>query len=167
MKNNLILALNKILAKEYGAVKKPTKGEIQWVKPDIDNELGEYFSNDFTKDYFKKKGIIFKSKNELRKFLQSGEKVSITREQLKTKFDNLTLEKKDFEDELKNPEYAESYKRMKAEMDAKGITLPTPIIIKFKGNRYYGFAGNRRMNLAFNHNKNLEVWLVDVTKKED
>lgn len=133
------------------------KNSITWSKPKLDDELGEYFENDYTKKYFAKKGLKFKDKDELKSFLLKGSMVTITKEELSSDYDNLTLD--NFEDELKDKEYAKSYRSMEKELEKGSIELPTPVIIKF-GDKYYGFAGNRRVNLAFSKNILLKIWLV-------
>lgn len=134
-------------------------GSIRWVKPPLSEELGEYFENDSTKDALEKRGIVFETEEELLDFLSSGSLVDITQQQLQlSDCENLTLTSDDFEDELQDPEYRRSYDAMQQGLE-KGLALPAPIIIQL-GSTYYGFAGNRRMNLAFNNNLPLKVWLV-------
>lgn len=131
--------------------------KITWVKPDMASEVGEYFENPYTKKAFSKNGYKFNTKEALLKFLSTGQLVTIEKSELLTHFDNLTLS--NFEHELKNEKYAESYKNMEKALEQSNIKLPAPIIIKF-GEMYYGFAGNRRMNLAWSKNVPLEVWLI-------
>lgn len=88
----------------------------------------------------------------------------ITKSELKNNSENLTLTSNDFDVELGNTEYAQSYKEMEDKLKNGDLTLPAPIIIKFD-DIYYGFAGNRRMNLAWNHNTPLKVWIVKVEKR--
>lgn len=134
--------------------------QIIWTAPDLSEEFGEYFDNSYTKKYLKGKGLSFKTKDELAAFLKTGKLVPITRDELKTNFNNLTLRDRDFADEIKNPKYRASYESMKQELTHKGkITLPAPIIFDLDG-LYYGFAGNRRMNLAFKYGLPLKVWMV-------
>jgi hypothetical protein len=133
---------------------------IKWVRPDVRDEVGEYFENDHTKKFLKSKGISFKTEKELLDFLNSGELVSITKNELLTDFENMTLRDVDFLDELKDIEYRKSFESMEKNLiDTGTIALPAPIILKI-GTTYYGFAGNRRTNLAFKHNLPLKVWLI-------
>ena len=133
---------------------------IKWEIPNFDDELGEYFENEHTIDTFSKYGIKFNTNEQLIEFLRNGKLVNMTRDELSTNYDNLTLDDVDFIDELENPDYAESFYKMNDELRRnKEMRLPAPIIIKF-GDKYYGFAGNRRMNLAFANNIPLKVWLV-------
>jgi len=139
---------------------------INWKKPDLSDEIEEYTGNNYTKNFFKKKGLIFKSDKEVLDFLNSGKSVTITHSQLSSHYDNLTLDSKHFESELADPDYALSFRSMEKILQDKGtITLPMPIIINFRG-LYYGYAGNRRMNLAFKYGIPLKVWLVNVQSKK-
>jgi hypothetical protein len=62
---------------------------------------------------------------------------------------NLTVKDTDFNKEIKDPTYGASFKSLeKALKEKEVLTLPAPILINFDG-LYYGFAGNRRMNLAW------------------
>jgi len=133
---------------------------IHWIKPDLKEELGEYFENEYTKKFLKSRGISFKNDNELLAFLRTGKMTSITKEELSTKYDNLTLKSSDFDKELSDPDYSQSFNSMEKQFKSSGtLTLPSPIILKIDS-IYYGYAGNRRMNLAFKHNQPLTVWLV-------
>lgn len=137
-------------------------GGITWTMPDFEEELGEYFENAYTKEAFKEHGFYFSYDEDLLDFLKTGSLVDITKEELSTNYDNITI--KGFEDELKDEEYAGSYNSMQSELE-EGLTLPAPIVIKF-GSLYYGFAGNRRMNLAWNNDVPLKVWLVEAVQEE-
>ena len=137
-----------------------TTNSITWVKPILKDEFGEYFENSYTKKMFAKLGYKFKTHADLLTFLDKGKLTTITKEELESNYNNLTLDDKEFKDEIADAEYAQSYNDMKRDME-KGVTLPAPIIIKF-GDMYYGYAGNRRTNLAFRNNLPLKVWLVKV-----
>ena len=130
---------------------------ITWGKPDFKEEWGEYFENSYTKRYFKKRGLVFKSDEELYDFLNSGTLTRITKQELSTKYTNLTLDDKDFDNEISDPEYRQSYDSMQ---NAK--KLPAPIIVRFKDGTYFGFAGNRRTNTAFRKGIPLKVWLINA-----
>ncbi len=43
--------------------------KINWIKPNLDDELEEYFGNNHTKEFLKKYDITFSSKGELLNFL--------------------------------------------------------------------------------------------------
>ena len=138
---------------------------INWQKPKLEDELGEYFENLYTKDFFRKKGLKFSNEDELLGVLEKGNLVPITKEELKSSYTNLTLNTSEFKEELKDPEYKASYENMEEALKKnKNLSLPAPIIFKFD-DMYYGFAGNRRTNLAFNHNLPLKVWLVEFKTK--
>lgn len=137
---------------------------IDWIKPKLSKELGEYLENDYTKNFLKSKGKVFNDSKEILAFLKKGKLVFITKNELLKKFKNLTLTKDEFDKELENLEYKVSYESMKRKLTSeKSITLPAPILLKIK-DLYYGFAGNRRINLAFNYNIPLKVWLVEIMK---
>ena len=138
---------------------------IEWTNPDLGEEVGEYTENDFTKKYLKSNGIEFKTEKELLSFLELGKLVTITKDELMKKYENLTLSDKDFEDELKDSEYKKSFQSMEKTLEnKKNIKLPSPIVLKIN-DTYYGFAGNRRMNLAFKYSIPLKVWLVEKESK--
>jgi len=155
-------------AKEFGIGTKeishqlnPPKREIKWTKPNLRDELGEYFENQDTKTYLFKKGYQFTSDEELLDFLSRGKMKELSRFQL-AGMDNITTNPDDFQKELKEEGYADSYNLMRKELQSKTkITLPAPILLKI-GNRYYGFAGNRRMNLAWSNNLPVKFWIVDT-----
>jgi len=134
---------------------------IDWEKPDFREETGEYFENQFTKDWLQEKGIVFKTEQELIEAFSTGSLETITQEQLKNS-ENITHKTEDFEAELANREYKESFESMETNLVNEGeITLPAPIILYIK-NTYYGFAGNRRMNLAFKYGLPLKAWIVRI-----
>ena len=136
---------------------------ITWTAPDLQSEVGEYLENPHTKTFLKSKGLEFKDEKEVLSFLKTGKLIPVTKEELTSRFDNISTDS-DFEKELKDRVYQRSYKSMEKELAEKGsITLPAPIILKI-GDVYYGFSGNRRMNLAFRHDIPLKVWLVGQKK---
>jgi hypothetical protein len=91
--------------------------------------------------------------------LSTGKITPVTKEELMKKYDNITLKPSEFEQELKDPEYLKSFQSMEAVLSRGSITLPAPIILLID-DTYYGFAGNRRLNLAIKHNIPIKVWLV-------
>jgi len=48
---------------------------------------------------------------------------------------------------------------MENELGKYDLALPAPIILTVDG-AYYGFSGNRRMNLTFKHDLPFQVWVV-------
>lgn len=132
---------------------------IIWQKPKLEIELDEYFENDFTRNAFASHGITFDTEQELLNCLMQGSLKSVTRQYLESG-KNLTVNPVDFEAELQDPVYRQSFEAMERKLLHNGsITLPTPIVFDFDG-MPYGFAGNRRMNLAFKYGLQLKVWLV-------
>lgn len=136
---------------------------INWVKPNFNEEVGEYQENVETKNFLKSKNIEFYNAKELIKTLGTGSLVYMPRESMQ-KFENVTWKKEDFEEELKDPEYKQSYDKMEKDLlETKSLNLPAPIILHLvNDNRYWGFSGNRRTNLAFNYNIPLKVWMVKL-----
>lgn len=66
---------------------------------------------------------------------------------------------------LKDPEYKKSFNSMESVLlKQRTITLPAPIIVNFSG-LFFGFAGNRRMNLAIKYGIPLKAWRVNVSEK--
>jgi len=135
--------------------------KINWIKPDFKSEYGEYFENSVTKNYFKSKGLVFKQKSELDKFLSNGKLLPISKSTLDSNYENITLKDSEFNNELKDYEYSSSYISMLENLISGSLSLPAPIIIKFN-KTYYGFAGNRRINLAFRNSISLSVWMIVV-----
>gem|GEM_PF-6443852 len=121
--------------------------------------MGEYTENEYTKHWLKEKGIVFNTDKEVLSFLGTGKITPVTKEELMKKYDNLTLKPSEFEQELKDSEYMKSFRSMEDVLARGSITLPAPIILFIDGT-YYGFAGNRRLNLAIKHNIPIKVWLV-------
>ena len=137
--------------------------KIKWVKPDFKTELAEYFNNSYAKTFFKKRGLVFKYKPELEGFLSAGKLERITKQMLLANPDNISLTEADFKIVIKDEEYSASYISMCEALIQEGsLTMPAPIIIKF-GRTYYGYAGNKRINLAFRNKIPLMVWLVSTT----
>jgi hypothetical protein len=139
---------------------------INWVKPKLSNEIEEYTGNEHTQKFFQKKGLLFKSDEEVLDFLKTGKATTVTQAQLSARYVNMTLDPKEFKTELADPDYSLSFRGMDKILQDKGeITLPMPIIINFDG-LYYGYAGNRRMNLAFKYDIPLKAWLIEVGPKK-
>lgn len=136
---------------------------INWVKPNFSEEVGEYKENVKTKNFLKSKDIEFNNARDLIKTLERGSLVYMPRESTQ-KFKNVTWKKEDFERELKDPEYKQNYDKMEKDLfEIKSLNLPAPIILHLvNDNRYWGFSGNRRTNLAFNYNIPLKVWMVEL-----
>jgi len=146
--------LNKVIAKLKD------KKYITWVKPNLNDETGEYFENIPTKEFLKSHNIEFTNEKEILDFLEKGKLVGISKPTLENHSENLEMvdEVGDWED----AEYQESYKKMQQSLlSGKDLRLPAPIFIKIK-KIYYLFAGNRRVNLAFNNKVPLKIWLVTV-----
>lgn len=136
---------------------------INWTKPSFADEADEYFGNSFTKEYLADKGIMFNDIVDVKKFLDNGTGKQLEIKDIKKKkITNMTLSQKEFKKELKEPGYADNYMRIQDELLGSGTTsLPMPIILDF-GDEYYGFAGNRRMNLAFAHDIPVTFWVVNA-----
>ena len=137
---------------------------IKWKKPDLKSELGEYFENDFTKDYFAKKGLKFETENDLLSFLNSGRLVAVPKRELISDFENLTVSWPAFASEMGDPEfgagYRKSFESLHKAMRTGNAVFPAPILIRFRDGQYYGFAGNRRTNLAWRYKIPVTFWLV-------
>jgi len=136
------------------------ESKITWKKPDLREEVDEYFENDVTKRFFSKHGLEFGDDEELLDFLRNGKLVNITRKDLKDS-ENITTDPLEFADELKDSEYRTSYSEMQGALSKGSITLPAPILIKF-GDTYYGFAGNRRMNLSWANGEGVKFWVINA-----
>ncbi len=131
--------------------KKTHSGSIIWETPNLEEEEGEYFENPHTQRKFLERGLSFNTPASLRAFMESrGVMILFTRDLLAKRADNLTLDPGEFQIELEDSEYAESYLKMEKKLRRGLIRLPAPIVFDF-GDVYYGFSGNRRMNLAFNN----------------
>lgn len=47
-------------------------------------------------------------------------------------------------------------------MDKGDISLEMPIIVKLNDDKYWGFSGNRRTNLASEFGIPIKVWMVNL-----
>jgi hypothetical protein len=146
--------------------KEKHKLKIVWKKPNVDKELGEYFENPVTKRIFKSHGLVFNSKKELRDFLENGKVFSFNKYPFNNNNAiNMTFSDREFNTEISDKWYAASYISMLETIVKDGkINLDMPIIIKFDkkfGKLYYGFAGNRRTNLARRCGINFSFWIVE------
>jgi hypothetical protein len=140
--------------------------EIDWTKPNIKDEAGEYLENTYTINFFKRKyKLVLSNEKEVLSFLSYGSMKKLDRPSLlRSTCSNMTTTRKDFESELRDVWYRKSYDSMYDKLIQNGkISLPSPIIIKFPS-LYYGFAGNRRTNLAYNLNMDVVFWIVDYSK---
>ena len=155
-------ALNQEKAIQIHKHKGASENTINWVVPKLSKEAGEYFENGETQKFLKSKGKVFSNKKELLSFLTKGELVEITKKELSSNNKNLTLSESSFNKELENEDYRKSFEAMEEKLLDKGkITLYAPIVLKI-GEMFYGYAGNRRMNLAFKYDIPLKVWLVSI-----
>ena len=135
---------------------------IDWILPTLYEEYGEYFENEDTIAYLNGKGISFQNEEELLNVLSTGVPQEITKEILVASGVNVTTSTSDFRNELVDDEYAKSYHDMEDTLNKeRDITLPMPILLKI-GPIYYGFAGNRRMNLAWNYNLDVTFFVVTL-----
>ena len=141
---------------------------IDWEKPDIQEETGEYFENQLTKDWLRENGIVFETEQELIEAFSKGNLETITLRQLENA-NNLTMTPSEFDLDLLDSEYRKSFESMETKLMHEGeITLPAPIILYINNIKtgeispYYGFAGNRRMNLAFKYGLPLKAWIVRI-----
>lgn len=152
--------------KEISNKLNPPKLQIIWTVPDFIKETDEYFDNDPTRRFLAKMGYGFENESELINFLKNGQLKKISRETLAiVPSENITTDPHSFQKELEDPEYRESYDRMKSKLfTQKQIQMHAPIIIKFP-NTYYGFAGNRRSNLAWVYGIDVKFWVVKAEDK--
>ena len=135
--------------------------EIDWLPPDFEHEKGEYFKNDPTRRYLASLGICFENEKELYDFLQNGRPRTITRTELLARGKNLTVRPEDFQNELEDPEYRKHFEKIERKLLEHGkLSIPMPIVIELPDNKIYGFAGNRRTNLAWKYNLPLTSWVV-------
>jgi len=152
--------LDRIMTKLKILSKLKKEKSITWVKPELRDEIDEYFGNHHTRIFLKSQGISFNTEKEVLDFLQQGELVDVTRKELEELSENLELV--DEVSDWKDRDYQDSYKKMQQSLLTEGILkLPAPIFIKVN-NIFYCFAGNRRVNLALNNNIALKIWLVSV-----
>jgi hypothetical protein len=84
---------------------------ITWIKPDLKEELGEYFDNPPTELWLKERGLTFKTPDALIEFLSGGSLVALDRKDL-IGADNMTLDETDFRRELEDSDYAQSFNEM-------------------------------------------------------
>jgi len=135
---------------------------INWLTPNLSYEVDEYFENEATRDFLLKHGYEFNTEKELLAVLSKGSMKEISREVLQKQGQNLTLTDEEFQDELKDPDYAASYYRMRDQLvKEKSIKLQAPILL-YVDNIYWGFAGNRRSNLAWNHDITVKFYVVTL-----
>jgi hypothetical protein len=135
--------------------------KINWEKPNLEEEIDEYFDNPSTKKWLLNNGISFESEDELINALSKGISKFASREYLiEHHCKNLTLNKKDFNSELSNTDYSASFLKIERELNNKKvITLESPILLKVN-NALYCFSGNRRANIAFKYNIPIKFWVV-------
>jgi len=136
---------------------------INWTKPSFTDEADEYDQE--VDNYLASKGISIYGYDQLKKFLSHGSAEQLSIKELKKKnLKRFTLKPSQFRKIMKEPGYADNYDRIENELLKNSvISMTMPIILDF-GDEYYGFAGNRRMNLAFSHNIPVTFWVVDARK---
>jgi hypothetical protein len=133
---------------------------IKWQTPNFQEEIGEYSENEQTKAFLKDYGIVLNSDEEIMEFLGNGKLTPFSINNI-VNVENLTVDPQEFENELNDPEYAQSFSSMEDTLlDQGSIDLPAPVILKLD-NAMYCFAGNRRINLVLKYDLPLEVWLVN------
>ena len=133
---------------------------ILWYKPHFNEELGEYFENLHTKEWFKQNNLIFKNHYELSSFLNHGEPKQLI---IDDRFHNITTNIDEFKEELKDKEYRQSFNKMENKLITNNIImLPSPILIINKQNLKYLFSGNRRCNLALKYSIPIKFWCVKL-----
>ena len=133
---------------------------IDWQVPDLTEEVGEYFENPATYNWLKARGYQFRNKQQLMAFLRNGHLQVVPKETLAKTGSNLTLTVKDFQKELQDQDYRASYRSMEQTLlKDRAIKLPAPILLHI-GDEIWGFAGNRRMNLAWNYRIPVKFWVV-------
>jgi len=136
-----------------------SKYKINWKKPDVSKEAEEYFNNAVTYAAFLKEKVKFKNIKEFEEKFKKGKVEDLP----VTGLQNITTSPEDFQRELNNPEYRASYDSLKKELMNKGnISLEMPIIVKLNDDKYWGFSGNRRTNLAFEFGIPVKVWMVEL-----
>jgi len=145
--------------------------QIKWKAPELSDEVGEYFENEYTKVAMKYWGLSFNDDDTLLSYLSLGQLQPLKLENYqKSKLENFTIDLKEFDEELLEPSYKQSFSNMENELLSKGyINLPAPIVLQLPKGNIYGFSGNRRTNLARKYNLPLVVWMVpypEVTLKE-
>lgn len=168
--------------------KRSGKLKINWVKPDLAEEIQHY--TDAVKTEFYQHNIdipnsdIGKVKANSTKFfkyiLQPFQRGRIEDLPLYaedefqvTKIQNLDVyEYENIVADAYGKGYGEVMRKIAAELKEKGtLELPAPIVIRFvnfgetrrKGeSSYFLFSGNRRINLALHYGIPIKVWLVDL-----
>jgi len=136
-----------------------SKYKIEWKKPDVSKEADEYFNNAITSSTLLKAKVKFNNLKEFEDKFKKGKVEDLPVAGLQ----NITTSPDDFKIELNVPEYRYSYESMKKELIDKGyIALEMPIIVKLNDDKYWGFSGNRRTNLAFEFGIPVKVWMVEL-----
>ena len=133
--------------------------EIAWSEPDFVEESGEYFENIKAIEFFKKRGISFKSEQELVSLLRKGKLVDMPLEKVHN-YSSI----REFFKEIQNSEYAKSFHSMKKYLESyKKIKLPAPIFIKISHTGdIWCLSGNRRINFAKYFKLPIKVWLLVI-----
>jgi len=131
--------------------------DIKWLYPNFRLEIGEYFDNDYAQEIFNNHHIKFVKDDDLVDFLRKGSGQQFSKGD--SKHINNFARQKNFKDK---DEYNINYQQMQDDFKPhKLIALPMPIIIDF-GDEKYLFAGNRRLNFAFNNGFNPICWVVQA-----
>jgi hypothetical protein len=139
--------------------------KIKWIRPRLADDVDEYTKNKDVKKFFKSKGLEFEKETEVLDFLKTGKSVSMTKKVLMKKTERLTFGK-EFHEELDKTDFVRSYEALKDKINAgKSVSLPQAVLVKF-GNLIYGFAGERRINLALETEAPLKVWLITWPPKK-
>ena len=77
---------------------------INWEKPNLNNEVNEYFENEYTKEYLLGEGISFKCETLLIEYLNNGELNKLDL-RYSDKLVNMTLNVEDFKKEIKDEKW--------------------------------------------------------------
>jgi hypothetical protein len=137
--------------------------EINWEKPKFKEEINEYLKDKYSINFFKNKyNLTLENDKACILFLEHGNSRVMDRVVVSRALtENLIIVKKDFQARLKDNNYKRLYEEMYEKLIDDGkLTLTSPILVKFP-NLYYGFAGNMKMNLAFNLDMPVCFWVVD------
>lgn len=170
------------------ADKPVSKLKINWVEPDLAEEIEhyddkaklEFYQHNITignKDIGKVPARSSKfyryisepfKKGEFKSLpLVSDDEFNVNRIQnlMNFEFDNITAG-------AYGKAYGEVLSQLAEDLKMKGsITLPAPIVIRFinfgetrssSESSYYLFSGNRRLNLALQYNLPIKVWVIDL-----
>lgn len=187
----MILRISDFLAEaDENVEEKPKKGKlkINWVKPDLAEEIQHY--TDAVKTEFYQHNIdipnsdIGKVKANSTKFykyisqpFQRGKMVDLPLyaddEFQVTKIQNLDVyEYENIVADAYGKGYGDVMRKVTDDLKSKGtLDLPAPTIIRFvnfgetrrKGeSSYFLFSGNRRINLALHYGIPIKVWVVDL-----